>query len=81
MIGVINDSVDKNATVKRIEFVGPSVGGELAQTGGMALLGGVDLYPDPTSVFRFEWRGRWGRLSRWRGDVIITLGVLSLFLT
>lgn len=38
VIGVINDSVDKNATVKRIEFVGPSVGSELAQTGGMALL-------------------------------------------
>ncbi|VTP60732.1 preprotein translocase subunit SecF [Serratia rubidaea] len=35
VIGVINESVDKNATVKRIEFVGPSVGSELAQTGGM----------------------------------------------
>lgn len=55
MIGVINDSVDKNATVKRIEFVGPSVGSELAQTGGMALL--VALICILIYVgFRFEWR-------------------------
>ena len=65
VIGVINDSVDKNATVKRIEFVGPSVGSELAQTGGMALL--VALICILIYVgFRFEWRLALGRLSRWR---------------
>lgn len=59
VIGVINDSVDKNATVKRIEFVGPSVGSELAQTGGMALL--VALICILIYVgFRFEWRGAGG---------------------
>ena len=33
VVSVINDSTSQNATVKRIEFVGPSVGADLAQTG------------------------------------------------
>jgi preprotein translocase subunit SecF len=78
VIGVINDSVDKNATVKRIEFVGPSVGSELAQTGGMALL--VALICILIYVgFRFEWRLALGAVIALAHDVIITLGVLSLF--
>jgi preprotein translocase subunit SecF len=78
VIGVINDSVDKNATVKRIEFVGPSVGTELAQNGGMALL--VALICILIYVgFRFEWRLALGAVIALAHDVIITMGVLSLF--
>ncbi|MEB6337058.1 protein translocase subunit SecF [Serratia rhizosphaerae] len=78
VIGVINESVDKNATVKRIEFVGPSVGSELAQTGGMALL--VALISILIYVgFRFEWRLAAGAVIALAHDVVITLGVLSLF--
>ncbi|AHG21418.1 preprotein translocase subunit SecF [Chania multitudinisentens RB-25] len=78
VIGVINDSVDKNATVKRIEFVGPSVGSELAQTGGMALL--VALICILIYVgFRFEWRLALGAVIALAHDVVITMGVLSLF--
>nr|WP_225365503.1 protein translocase subunit SecF [Serratia rubidaea] len=78
VIGVINESVDKNATVKRIEFVGPSVGSELAQTGGMALL--VALISILIYVgFRFEWRLAAGAVIALAHDVVITLGILSLF--
>ncbi|ATA19024.1 protein translocase subunit secF [Gibbsiella quercinecans] len=78
VISVLNESVDKSATVKRIEFVGPSVGSELAQTGGMALL--VALICILVYVgFRFEWRLALGAVIALAHDVIITMGVLSLF--
>lgn len=35
---MINESTSQNAAVKRIEFVGPSVGADLAQTGATALI-------------------------------------------
>jgi preprotein translocase subunit SecF len=38
VLKVINESSNQNAAVKRIEFVGPSVGADLAQTGAMALM-------------------------------------------
>ena len=38
VLSVINESTSQNAAVKRIEFVGPSVGADLAQTGAMALM-------------------------------------------
>ncbi|OJB79061.1 protein-export membrane protein SecF [Yersinia ruckeri] len=78
VISVINESVDKNATVKRIEFVGPSVGSDLAQAGGMALL--VALLSILVYVgFRFEWRLALGAVIALAHDVIITMGILSLF--
>lgn len=78
VINVINDSVDNHAIVKRIEFVGPSVGSELAQNGGMALL--VALICILIYVgFRFEWRLALGAVIALAHDVVITLGVLSLF--
>jgi preprotein translocase subunit SecF len=62
---VINETTSQNATVKRIEFVGPSVGADLAQTGAMALL--VALISILVYVgFRFEWRLAAGWLSPWR---------------
>ncbi|EHC44806.1 protein export protein SecF, partial [Salmonella enterica subsp. enterica serovar Alachua str. R6-377] len=38
VVTIINEATNQNAAVKRIEFVGPSVGADLAQTGAMALL-------------------------------------------
>ncbi|MGE4801931.1 protein translocase subunit SecF [Yersinia hibernica] len=78
VISVINESVDKNASVKRIEFVGPSVGSDLAQAGGMALL--VALLCILVYVgFRFEWRLALGAVIALAHDVVITMGILSLF--
>lgn len=78
IISVINKNLDDQATVKRIEFVGPSVGSELAQTGAMALLAAlicILIYVG----FRFEWRLATGAVISLAHDVIITLGIVSLF--
>lgn len=77
IITMINESIDKNATVKRIEFVGPSVGIELVKAGAMALL--IALLSILIYVgFRFEWRLALGAVIALGHDVAITLGILSL---
>ncbi|WLS78036.1 protein translocase subunit SecF [Erwinia pyri] len=78
VVTIINQASQQNATVKRIEFVGPSVGSDLAQAGGMALL--VALIAILIYVgFRFEWRLALGAVLALAHDVIITMGILSLF--
>ncbi|TYD49086.1 protein translocase subunit SecF [Cronobacter sakazakii] len=78
VVNVINQATGQNAAVKRIEFVGPSVGADLAQAGAMALL--VALLSILVYVgFRFEWRLAAGVVIALAHDVIITMGVLSLF--
>ncbi|OON38038.1 protein-export membrane protein SecF [Izhakiella australiensis] len=78
VVTVINQASHQDATVKRIEFVGPSVGSDLAQAGAMALLsalGAILIYIG----FRFEWRLALGTVLALIHDVIITVGLLSLF--
>jgi preprotein translocase subunit SecF len=77
IVSLINAGIHQNVSVKRIEFVGPSVGSDLAQAGGMALL--VALICILIYVgFRFEWRLALGAVIALAHDVIITMGVLSL---
>ena len=69
---------DNPATVKRVEFVGPQVGEELRDQGGIAMLlalGGIMLY----LAFRFQWKFGVGAIASLVHDVIITLGVLAFF--
>ncbi|MES2820940.1 MAG: protein translocase subunit SecF [Pseudomonadota bacterium] len=64
--------------VKKVEFVGPQVGEELRDQGGLGMLlalGGVMLY----LAFRFQWKFAVGAIASLIHDVIIMLGVLSLF--
>lgn len=78
VVSVINQGMEQSATVKRIEFVGPSVGNDLAQDGAMALLAAlicILIYVG----FRFEWRLALGAVLALSHDVIITMGVFSLF--
>lgn len=78
VVRVINQGTEQSATVKRIEFVGPSVGNDLAQDGAMALLAAlicILIYVG----FRFEWRLALGAVLALAHDVIITMGVFSLF--
>ncbi|TCV94365.1 protein translocase subunit SecF [Biostraticola tofi] len=78
VLSIINQETGQQATVKRIEFVGPSVGSDLAQAGGMALL--VALICILIYVgFRFEWRLAMGAVLSLAHDVVITMGILSLF--
>ncbi|KMK08796.1 preprotein translocase subunit SecF [Pluralibacter gergoviae] len=78
ILNVINESTNQHAAVKRIEFVGPSVGADLATSGAMALLAAlisILVYVG----FRFEWRLAAGVVIALAHDVVITMGVLSLF--
>ena len=64
--------------LRRVEFVGPQVGQELAEQGGLALLYaiiGVLLYVS----FRFQWRFAVGAVAALVHDVLLIVGVLALF--
>lgn len=68
---------DVAITLSRVEFVGPSVGEELKQDGGLAVLVallGILVYVG----FRFEWRLSLGAVLALAHDVILTLGLFSL---
>jgi preprotein translocase subunit SecF len=68
---------DVAMTLSRVEFVGPSVGEELKQDGGLAVLVallGILVYVG----FRFEWRLSLGAVLALAHDVILTLGLFSL---
>ena len=65
-------------TVQRVEFVGPQVGKELFENGAMALLFvsiGIVLY----LWLRFEWKFGVAAIIANLHDVVIILGVFSLF--
>ncbi|WP_278956364.1 protein translocase subunit SecF [Aquipseudomonas alcaligenes] len=65
-------------SVKRVEFVGPAVGEELRDQGGLGMLlalGGILIYV----AFRFQWKFGFGAIVSLIHDVIVTLGVFSFF--
>jgi len=65
-----------DAELRRVEFVGPQVGDELAEKGGLALLyalGGILLYV----AFRFEYRFAIGAVAAVVHDVVVTLGLFA----
>lgn len=62
--------------MRRIEFVGPNVGEELTEQGGLAML--VALICILVYVaMRFEWRFALGSVAALAHDVILTLGLFS----
>lgn len=66
------------ATLRRVEFVGPQVGDELTEDGGLAMLYalmGILAYV----ALRFEYRFALGSVIALIHDVVITIGIFSLF--
>ncbi|WP_019570782.1 protein translocase subunit SecF [Thioalkalivibrio sp. ALE11] len=66
----------EGAELRRVEFVGPSVGEELREQGGLAMiyaLAGILIYV----AVRFEWRFAAGSVLALVHDVVITLGIFS----
>ncbi|MBT8419827.1 MAG: protein translocase subunit SecF [Gammaproteobacteria bacterium] len=64
--------------LRRVEFVGPQVGKELTEQGGLAMLvalGAILVYV----ALRFEYRFALGSVAALIHDVVITLGVFSAF--
>ncbi|GAA0352344.1 protein translocase subunit SecF [Bowmanella denitrificans] len=63
--------------MRRIEFVGPQVGEELTEQGGLAMLVALICILMYVAM-RFEWRFGLGSVAALAHDVIITLGLFSI---
>jgi preprotein translocase subunit SecF len=66
-----------NAEMRRVEFVGPQVGEELKEDGGLAMLYAL-LCIMVYVAFRFQMRFSVGAVTALTHDVIITLGFFSI---
>lgn len=77
VLSVLQQSTDKSMEMRRIEFVGASVGEELTEQGGLAMLTAlicILVYV----AFRFEWRFALGSVVALFHDVLLTLGLFAL---
>jgi preprotein translocase subunit SecF len=70
-------TVDAGAELRRVEFVGPQVGRELAEQGGLATLFALLMILAYVS-FRFQWKFSVGAVAALVHDVVITLGFFSV---
>ncbi len=78
IMDVVRSGDGAAAQLRRIEFVGPQVGEELRENGGLAMLYaifGILLYV----AWRFEYRFSLGAVAALIHDVIIPLGFFSVF--
>lgn len=68
---------DSSVIMERIEFVGPNVGEELAEQGGLAMLTALICILIYVAM-RFEYRFALGSVAALLHDVLITLGLFSV---
>ena len=69
---------DAGVDMRRVEFVGPQVGEELTEQGGLAMiyaLIGILIY----IMVRFQWRFAPGAVIALVHDVVIIMGIFALF--
>lgn len=78
VLEAINKNTATPASLRRVEFVGPQVGDDLATDGFLALLYSTIAILIYIS-FRFEWKFSVGAIIATFHDVIVTLGVFSVF--
>ena len=77
IIGLLQAANDAEIDVRRVDFVGPQVGEELTEDGGLAVLYAliaILIYV----AFRFEYRFSLGSVAALVHDVVITLGIFSV---
>jgi preprotein translocase subunit SecF len=77
VLDAINKTTAEPASVRRVEFVGPQVGDDLAEDGFLALLYSticILIY----IAWRFEWKFSTGAIIATIHDVIVTLGLFSI---
>ncbi len=77
LLGVLQQAFTGEVVVRRIEFVGPQVGDELREQGGLAMLLALVLVTFYVA-FRFQLKFGIGAVAALIHDVIITLGFFSL---
>jgi len=77
ILAILQNNSTQKVDMRRVEFVGPQVGEELRDQGGLAMLvalGGILLYVS----FRFQFKSAVGAILALVHDVIITIGVFSI---
>ena len=77
VLAALSQGVEGEIEMRRVEFVGPQVGEELAEQGILAVIYamvGVFLYV----MFRFQWRFSVGAVAALFHDITISMGVISL---
>ncbi len=77
VLGALQQGVEGEVLMRRVEFVGPQVGDELTEQGILAVvyaLIGIFLYV----MFRFQWRFSVGAVVALIHDIVISMGILSL---
>jgi preprotein translocase subunit SecF len=77
VLAALSEGVEGDIDMRRVEFVGPQVGDELAEQGILAVIYamvGVFLYV----MFRFQWRFSVGAVAALFHDIIISMGIISL---
>jgi preprotein translocase subunit SecF len=77
VLEALQAGVEGDIVMRRVEFVGPQVGDELAEQGILAVVYamiGIFLFV----MFRFQWRFSVGAVAALIHDVVITMGVLSV---
>jgi preprotein translocase subunit SecF len=77
VLTAMQQGVEGEVVMRRVEFVGPQVGDELKEQGILAVvyaLIGIFLYV----MVRFQWRFSVGAVTALVHDIIITMGVLAV---
>jgi preprotein translocase subunit SecF len=75
---LLKQSIKKPFTIERVEYIGPNIGKELREQGGLGLLVAflvIILY----LALRFQIKFSVGAIAALIHDVVITLGIFSLF--
>jgi len=78
IVAILQSNNSSPIDVRRVEFVGPQVGEELTEQGGLAMLYaliGILIYVS----LRFEYRFAIGSVAALVHDVLLTLGIFSFF--
>ena len=78
ILSTANSSQPQAGEIRRVEFVGPQVGEDLVNDGGLALLLSFLAVMAYVSV-RFEWKLSVGAIAALFHDTIITMGFFSVF--
>ncbi len=78
VVAVLNADQTEKIDLRRVEFVGPQVGDELTEDGGLAMLYAL-IFILIYVGFRFEYRFALGSIFALIHDVLITVGMFSIF--
>jgi len=78
VLSALEASTDSDVTIKRIEFVGPQVGGELRDQGGIGMIFALAVVMVYVAL-RFQFKFSIAAVSALVHDVIIVLGIFSIF--